>query len=276
MFWPVFWPLHEWEEWMRAWWCPKGRAESGSKAPIEPPSLPTHWPPGPMRAKTTVPWRHRWHRSTNAYNVFLCQIDKNIDSKYEENWIPQITSQKENPPQLDFYRIQYEVIQFSDCNLKDDYQLSVRGTDWKRFCRLSLGCWRLNKCLVSCFDLLMICSSIRNSTIYIVLLKYNVIAEPDIHREYWSTINTMYLRLGRDNGWKIRAIEKKIHYWREGRDASCHNYVNIIENRTECRREMFVIGHNDWFQNRKHKIFGCVLFLQVLKAVLDGKKHSAK
>lgn len=43
-------------------------------------------------------------RSANARNVFLCQIDKNIDSKYKENWIAQITSQKENPLNWTFIR----------------------------------------------------------------------------------------------------------------------------------------------------------------------------
>lgn len=42
--------------------------------------------------------------SANAQNVFLCQIDKNIDSKYKENWIAQITSEKENPLNWTFIR----------------------------------------------------------------------------------------------------------------------------------------------------------------------------
>lgn len=124
---------------------PKGTGQEPPQSPAEPPSLPTQWPLRPASAKITVAWRLQWHLSANTHIAFLCQIDKNIDSKYKENWMAQIISQKENPPQLDFYKIQYGVIQFSDCNLKDN-QLSVWGTDWKCLCHLALGQGRLDKC----------------------------------------------------------------------------------------------------------------------------------
>lgn len=105
--------------------------------------------------------------STNAHNVFLCQIDKNIDSKYKENWIAQITSQKENPLNWTFIRFNMGGNSILRRQPKTLPTVCQEGQIENVLCHLALR--RLNKCTVLRFDLLMICSRLSVIVVYLYL-----------------------------------------------------------------------------------------------------------